>query len=248
MHVPTAAQCKQVLGRTVSKENLAVVLENNGFIWYTGTIMADPMSITEDSPLEDALSAPEENKRYTYADYLSWEGPERYQLINGEVFMMASPSVAHQAILVEMITQFNTWLRGKPCRAFVAPLDVRLFPEEDKSDDTVVQPDLLVVCDKAKLSKGSVDGPPDLAVEIVSPSTSQKEIILKFNAYLDAGVREYWVIDPGQNIVQVHVHEKGHFISSGYKGDAAVPSTVLPGFAIELKTLWTAMQEAAPPA
>ena len=198
--------------------------------------------------MADALLAPEENRRYTYADYLSWEGPERYQLINGEVFMMASPSVAHQAILIELATQFNNWLRGKPCRVFAAPLDVRLFPKEDNSDETVVQPDLLVVCDRAKLAGGaSVNGPPDLAVEISSPSTSKKEHFLKFKAYLDAGVREYWLIEPEQKLVQIHVYENGHFISSGYKEDSVIPSAVLPGFSVELETLWAAVTDAAPP-
>jgi Uma2 family endonuclease len=192
--------------------------------------------------MADALS--EENGNFTYKDYLDWEGPERYQLINGEVFSMASPTVEHQAILMELSTQFNIWLRGKPCRVFAAPLDVRLFPEEDNSDDTVVQPDLLVVCDKTKLSKGSVDGPPDIVIEIVSPSTTKKELFLKFEAYLNAGVREYWVIEPEQKKTQVHIYENGHFLSYGYKPDAVVHSTVLQGFSIDLKSLWAAVGEA----
>jgi Uma2 family endonuclease len=196
--------------------------------------------------LEDLYEAPEENRQYTYADYLTWKGPERYQLLYGEAFMMAAPSVAHQAILVEMVIQFGNWLRGKPCRVFAAPLDVRLFPEDDNSDDTVVQPDLLVVCDRTKFAKGSVNGSPDLAVEIVSPSTSKKEHFLKYGAYLEAGVQEYWVIYPEQKIVQVHVNKNDHFICVDYKGDAAIQSVVLQGFSIELKTLWAAADDVAP--
>ena len=185
-------------------------------------------------------TAPALNGHYTYADYLSWEGPERYQIIGGTAFLMASPTVVHQAILVELTIQFGTWLRGKPCRVFTAPLDVRLFPEEDNSDDTVVQPDLLVICDKTKLGKGSVNGPPDVAVEIVSPSNTKKELWIKFGAYLDAGIREYWVVDPEQKSVQVHVYEKGHYISSVYKMNETIRSAVLQGFTVELKTLWEA--------
>ena len=70
----------------------------------------------------------DENRRYTYADYLTWEGKERYQLINGEVFQMASPSVIHQAILMGLSSKFDNWLQGKPCKVFASPLDVRLFP------------------------------------------------------------------------------------------------------------------------
>ena len=196
--------------------------------------------------MADALEAPEENGRYTYADYLTWEGPERYQVIYGEAFMMASPSITHQAILMELSIQFGNWLRGKPCRVFASPLDVRLFPEDDNSDDTVVQPDLLVVCDRTKFAKGSVNGSPDLAVEIVSPSTSKKEHFLKYGAYLDAGVREYWVIYPEQKIVQVHVNKSDHFECLDYKEDAIIKSAVLPGFSLELKTLWAAADDVAP--
>jgi len=180
----------------------------------------------------------DENRRYTYADYLEWEGPQRYQLIDGEVFEMASPSVEHQGILMELSNQFYNWLRGKPCQVFAAPLDVRLFPEEDNSDDTVVQPDLLVVCDKDKLGKGSVNGAPDLAVEIVSPSNSHRELFIKFQYYLEAGIREYWVIDPEEKKVQVHIYENGHYLSTGYKNNDRISVTVLPGLEIALKDLW----------
>jgi len=184
-----------------------------------------------------------EDRHYTYADYLEWEGPQRYQLINGEVFQMASPSVAHQALLMGLSIQFGSWLQDKPCKVFAAPLDVRLFPEEDNSDDTVVQPDLLVVCDKDKLGKGSVNGAPDLVVEIVSPSNSHRELFIKFQYYLEAGVREYWVIDPEEQKVQVHIYENGHYLSTGYKNNARIPVTILPGFEIALADLWARITE-----
>ena len=184
----------------------------------------------------DVLDA---NRRYTYADYLEWEGKERYQLINGEAFQMASPSVAHQALLGEVFYQFYSWLRGKPCQVFAAPLDVRLFPKKDKSDNTVVQPDMLVVCDKSKIDKGSINGAPDLVIEIISPSNTHSDLFLKFQYYLKAGVREYWVIDPEQKKVQVHIYENDHYISTMYEDNASVPVTVLSGFTITLDDLWT---------
>ena len=191
--------------------------------------------------MQSALRVDEEfleKRRYTYADYLEWEGPERYELYDGEAFMMASPSVAHQALLMELSLDFGNWLRGKPCRVFVAPLDVRLFPKEDKSDRTVVQPDLLVVCDKDKLDKGSVNGPPDLIIEIVSPSNTPSELFRKFNYYLKAKVREYWVIDPESKIVNVHIYENGRYISATYEGDDRIPVTVLEGLEVSLEALW----------
>ncbi len=186
------------------------------------------------------LSEYKQNGEYTYADYLEWEGPERYQLINGEVFQMASPSVAHQGILMELSRQFGNFLEDKPCRVFAAPLDVRLFPKADNSDKTVVQPDLLVVCDKNKLGKGSVNGSPDLVVEIVSPSNSHKEMFLKFQYYLEAGVREYWMIDPETKKVQVHIYENGRCLSDMYNENDRIEVSVLPGLEIALEKLWNA--------
>jgi Uma2 family endonuclease len=189
--------------------------------------------------MSDPLRIENEDTHFTYADYLGWEGPERYEVIDGEAFMMSSPTVEQQAISGEIFCLFHAFLRGKPCRVFAAPLDVRLFPEEDLSDDTVVQPDILVVCDSAKLGKASVNGPPDLVMEILSPSNSQKEMFLKFEKYLNAGVREYWVLDPEEKKVQVHVLQDGHYLSSAYKKDAVIPVSILPPFSLDLKTLWS---------
>jgi Uma2 family endonuclease len=179
-----------------------------------------------------------EKTHYTYADYLAWETDKRYELMDGVAYMMASPSVIHQGVSRELTLQFGSFLRGKPCRVFSAPLDVRLFPREDRIDDTVLQPDLLVVCDKTKLSKGSCDGAPDLVIEIVSPSNTVQELLRKFNYYLDAGVREYWVVNPDTQTVQVHVLENGHFVSTIYKKDAAIPVSILPELGIDLKSIW----------
>ena len=192
--------------------------------------------------MSDPARVPEydENSHYTYADYLGWEGPERYQLLDGKVFFIAPPSVIHQALLMELSIQFGKWLEEKPCRVFFAPLDVRLFPKSDNSDDTVVQPDLMVVCDDKKLNKDSVNGAPDLVLEIVSPSDTYSELFLKFLFYLEAGVREYWVIDPEAKRILVHIYENGHYISSVHKGDGSVPVTILPGLNIALKNLWEA--------
>jgi len=198
--------------------------------------------------MQNALKVDEkfqEKHRYTYADYLEWEGPERYELYDGEAFMMSSPSVAHQVLLVELLLDFGNWLRGKPCRVFAAPLDVRLFPKADKSDRTVVQPDLLVVCDEGKLDKGSVNGPPDLVIEIVSPSNTHSELFRKFNYYLEAGVREYWVVDPESRIAHVHIYENGHYISNTYSDNDRIPVTVLEGLEISLEALWARLPPAA---
>ncbi|GHV47267.1 hypothetical protein AGMMS49546_36690 [Spirochaetia bacterium] len=188
--------------------------------------------------MSDPLISEPEKTHYTYADYLAWETDKRYELMDGTAYMMASPSVIHQQISGELNRQFGNFFLGKPCRVFSAPLDVRLFPREDHSDNTVLQPDLLVVCDKTKLSKGSCDGAPDLVIEIVSPSNTVQEIFKKFNYYLDAGVREYWVVIPDDKTVQVHVLKEGHFVSTIYKKDDTIPVSILPGLGIELKSVW----------
>jgi len=101
-----------------------------------------------------------------------------------------------------------------------------------------VQPDLLVVCDESKLGKASVNGPPDMIIEIFSPSNSSSELLRKFNYYLEAGVREYWVLDPETKKVNVHIYENGRYICMTYKDNERIPVTVLQGFEISLEALW----------
>jgi Uma2 family endonuclease len=194
--------------------------------------------------MSTAYELERENGSYTYADYLGWETDMRYELIDGEAYMMSAPSVSHQALSGELFGQFWAFLKGKPCRVFAAPLDVRLFPKDDNSDKTVVQPDLLVVCGESKLADGkSCRGAPDMVIEILSPSNKSPALLLKFNQYLAAGVREYWVISAETRAVQVHILEKGegktaaHYISSVYSDVEALDVSVLPGLRIDLSSL-----------
>jgi Uma2 family endonuclease len=131
----------------------------------------------------------------TYNDYLEIDDGNRYEVLNGELYMMASPSSIHQQIVVEVLGQLRNALMGKPCKPFVSPMDVRLFYKEDGSDDTVVQPDVFVVCDKSKIGKNSINGAPDFVVEVLSPSNSWAEISLKQSKYALSGVKEYWMFD-----------------------------------------------------
>lgn len=177
-------------------------------------------------------------RRYTYADYLKWDNTERRQLINGEIFMMASPSVVHQRIQRKLLVKFDHWLGGKPCEVFAAPLDVRLFPKDDLSDKTVVQPDLMVVCKKEKLAKNSVNGAPDFVAEIVSPSNTLKEMLYKFQYYQQSGVREYWIVDPDEKKVQVNLFDGNHTTTSYFLEDESISVNILPGLEIDLKEIW----------
>jgi Uma2 family endonuclease len=183
---------------------------------------------------------PKEERRFTYTNYKEWElaEGERYELIYGEAFAMAAPSIRHQAVLVELASQFQVFLRGKPCKVFPAPVDVRLFYEEDESDDTVVQPDIIVICDKDKIAEESCHGAPDLVIEILSPSNTATEMERKFLLYKEAGVREYWIVDSKNNILRVHCFQDSNISTNTYKSADTVPVAILPGFNISLEQVF----------
>jgi len=174
-----------------------------------------------------------EYKRYTYDDYCEWADDKRWELIDGVPYAMSAPSLAHQEISGNLFNQLYNFLKGKQCKVFAAPVDVRL--NVDFGDDTVVQPDILVVCDKSKLDDGkSVLGAPDLVIEISSPSTSLRDRVLKLNRYLQAGVREYWIVDPEDQSVSVHLLKNNEYVINACGGDESIPVHVLEGCVIEL--------------
>jgi len=146
------------------------------------------------------------DKYYTYADYKEWElaEGERFELIYGEAYAMSAPNTYHQLILAELFKQIAVYLTGKPCKVFPAPFDVRLFYEEDESDDTVVQPDITIICDRKKIGPEGGRGAPDFIAEILSPSNTAIEMERKFHLYREAGVREYWVLDTEHKSLHVY--------------------------------------------
>ena len=186
-----------------------------------------------------AARLPEEDGLYTYADYCTWDDDTRWELLDGIAYAMSAPTAAHQDICGMLYLQIGNYLLGKPCKVYFAPFDVRLFAnmadDSDETDTTVVQPDLLVVCDRSKLSDGrSCKGAPDLVVEILSPSTASKDRMTKLQKYREAGVREYWIVDPDERTVLVYLFEGGKFIRANYGEIDKIPVTVLPGLSISL--------------
>jgi Uma2 family endonuclease len=173
-------------------------------------------------------------------DYKAWElkEGERYELIYGEAFAMSAPGTRHQLILGGLFYQFYNFLKGKPCKVFPAPFDVRLFYKEDESDDTVVQPDITVVCDEQKIGSEGCRGAPDLAVEILSPSNTAMEMERKLKLYRQAGIQEYWVVNPENNGLSVYHFKDSPFLFNTYQSTDKVPVSVLPGLTITLEEVF----------
>ena len=158
------------------------------------------------------MPVPAPKDHYTFADCLTWSENERIEIINGEAVMMAPPTRIHQKILMELSRQLANFLEGKKCEVYPAPFAVRLFEKDGDTPeevDTMVEPDISVVCDHSKLDKHGCKGAPDLVVEILSPSTQRHDRLVKLDLYQRAGVREYWIISPEEKSVQVFLQGGG---------------------------------------
>lgn len=139
-------------------------------------------------------------RKITYQEYMSLveSSDQRYELIDGEVYLMTSPSFNHQLVVNEISWHFNNYFRDRSCRSLTAPLDVRLsgYAIKLEEDPNVVQPDILVICDQDKVNEDNkYEGVPTLIVEVLSPSTKGKDMITKLNLYMKSGVLEYWIVD-----------------------------------------------------
>ncbi|MDR1859011.1 MAG: Uma2 family endonuclease [Treponema sp.] len=176
------------------------------------------------------------DKYYTYADYKEWQlaEHERYEIIYGEAYAMSAPNTYHQSILMELAKQLAVYLTGKPCKVFPAPFDVRLFYAEDESDDTVVQPDITVICDRKKIGAEGGRGAPDLVAEILSPSNTAIEMQRKFQLYQEAGVREYWVLDPEHKTLHVYDFKDAVIFPHTYRSTDTAKVGIFPDLEIDL--------------
>ncbi|MCL2352589.1 MAG: Uma2 family endonuclease [Firmicutes bacterium] len=182
------------------------------------------------------MSIPKEKleQYYTFEDWMSWDESVRAEIIDGELVMMAPPIQKHQGALGELFGQLWQFLRGKPCKVFPAPFGVRLLDGKD----TVLEPDIIVVCDKSKLDGKVCNGAPDLVIEILSPSTARQDRVVKFRLYLQAGVPEYWIVDPDAGHLQACVLENGEYVTRMYDENDAVPVRALEGCEISLREVF----------
>jgi Uma2 family endonuclease len=174
-------------------------------------------------------------QHYTVSDYATWNDNQRYELLHGRVHAMApAPTLQHQAISRNLSFEVIHFLKPKAkCQIFYAPIDVYL------SDDTVVQPDIIVVCDPAKLASKGCVGAPDLIVEILSPSTSKTDWKAKYQLYEQVGVREYWIVNPDDQLVHVFSLLNSKFQLDGtYTAEDAVKIGIFDDITIDLKNVF----------
>ena len=190
------------------------------------------------------MALPAKKERYTFADCLTWGEDERIEIVDGEAVMMAPPTTAHQLISGEMFRQLANYLEGKKCRAIPAPFAVRLFEKDGDSPedvDTMVEPDISIVCDSSKLDKHGCKGAPDIVVEILSPSTQRHDRLVKLGLYQRARVREYWIVNPEDQTVQVMLLDDGGVLQlhEVYDRQSVAKVNVLDGCFIELSKVFS---------
>jgi len=169
------------------------------------------------------------DEQYTWDDYLTWPDVERWELIGGVAHAMApSPASEHQDISSELHSRMHPFFKKKKCKLFAAPMDVRL------SDEDVVQPDLMVVCDPSQIRR-HIEGPPALVVEIVSPGTARHDRIVKTELYARFGIKEYWIVTPFPSMVEIFWLQGEHYTFwKGFCHEDVLTSPGFPDLRIEL--------------
>ncbi|WP_021169159.1 hypothetical protein SOV_39580 [Sporomusa ovata DSM 2662] len=188
------------------------------------------------------MLAPKLDQRYTYGEYVTWDDNECWELIDGVAYNMSpAPSRRHQEVAGEIFKQFAVYLTGKKCKVYYAPFDVRL-PQGDEEDEDiidVVQPDIVVVCDKNKLDSKGCLGAPDLVVEVVSPSTGKRDIKQKFMLYERSGVKEYWIVYPEANHVLIFKLDGGKYgVPERYTADDTIEVKLWDDLVIDLSAVF----------
>ena len=177
------------------------------------------------------------SKTYTFKDYLSWKFSEKVELLKGYVSKMSpAPNTQHQLIARQIFQEMAWFLKNKTCQVFFAPYDIYL---SGSAGQTIVQPDISVICDTTKIKKHGCVGSPDLVIEILSPGNARKEMKEKYEIYEEAGILEYWVVFPDEEILQIYILESKKFIpQKPYTSGDTYSSKVLEGFKIEVKQIF----------
>ena len=191
--------------------------------------------------VKNNMPMPQEKGKYTFTDYLSWDENERIEIIHGEaIIAQAAPSPVHQEVAYQIARQIGNYLEGKRCKVYPAPFAVCLdYGKSDDEADTVVEPDISIVCDMSKINEHGCKGAPDMIAEVVSPSTARRDRMVKLNLYEQAGVREYWIVDPLEQSIQVYLLDTGRYrIADYYAKEDIAKVHVLDGCFVELSKVF----------
>lgn len=189
------------------------------------------------------MSIPQYDKKLSYADYLSWSDDEQIEIIDGVPYDMSpAPSTKHQQVSMNLSYQLMDFFREKNCQVFAAPFDVRLFSEGKDDDEVfhVVQPDLSVICDKNKLDDRGCAGSPDFIIEILSPSSAKMDKLMKRNLYEKALVKEYWIVDPQNEFVEVYYLDNNDLYGKPFlfSTEDAMESICFKGLKLDVKDVF----------
>ncbi len=184
------------------------------------------------------------NGSYTYSDYLLWQFSERLELIKGKIFKMSpAPTSSHQRVSMKLTRELDKYFYNLKCEIFVAPFDVRLVDFKKSNADnqiiTIVQPDLCVICDGTKIDEKGCLGAPNLIIEILSRSTSKKDLTIKFDLYEENGVQEYWIVNPFEKEVHIYTLLNGKYIGSRpYIMETEIQSPTFPELKFEVDKIF----------
>ena len=187
----------------------------------------------------------QEDRRYTYADYLTYPDDERWEIIGGVPYMQSAPTPIHQEILMELSKQIAVYLTGKTCKICPTPFCVRLpqggYEENEKDVKNIVEPDISIICDKSKIDDKGCYGAPDMIIEIISPSSIKRDRFIKFNLYEKAGVKEYWIVEPDQKLVSVFLLQKSERFSRPemYTDEDSISVSIFPNLIIDFSAVFT---------
>jgi prevent-host-death family protein len=196
--------------RLAAKEEI-IITRNGMEIARLQSMEGNPRATLQESMVkETAEPYPLKRRKASYEEFLKLTRDEenRYEYINGEIYLLASPTTRHQYVITEILVNFHQWSRGKECSAFVAPYDIRLN-KPTSEDPNVVQPDLMVICDLDDYldDRDYYQGVPSLVVEVLSESTKSKDLVTKLDLYMASGVKEYWIVNPFNKEVTIYGFE-----------------------------------------
>lgn len=224
----------------VEKEDIIVV--KNGKTVARFTHYTEPQNFLIHEEAKDYKST----RKISYQEYMTLanSSEQRYELIDGEIYLLASPSYNHQVVVNEISWHFNNYFRGKTCRSLTAPLVVRLcgYALKFEEDPNIVQPDIFVICDKEKVNEDNkYEGIPTLIVEVLSPTTKSKDMITKLNLYMKSGVSEYWIVNlEDKSITQYSFTEERNLDNkTTLKAEDTIKSTNFKGLEIQLNVIFS---------